>query len=131
MIENILYSLQKYFKERGIDIAIDNSDGKMQDDFITLSSISPEEFVISDNIKKSTYSILIYLYGVDKREFWKKIDKYLSVKSASEQPFTVYDFSSGNAITDFDCSISMPEEIVFKAPFGQSAVDTIYLTIRR
>jgi len=131
MIENLLYSVQKYFQDNGISVAIDNSDGKLEDDFITLSSITPELITVGDEYKKRIITLLIYLYDNNKHNFWRKVDQYLTIKSAGEQSFQVYDFSSGTANFNYDCTISMPDNAVFKTPFGNSMVDTIIITIRR
>jgi hypothetical protein len=130
MIKEIEDSLVKYLADHGIKVGVNADNLESENDIITLSGVTPFVWVDGDKYEKMEISYYIYLFG-NKEEIHEKLDKLLAIKNASEQPFKIYDVSSGIATETDNFTISMPNRLIMNTPLGSPIMDEIFITIRR
>jgi len=131
MFKNIEYSLRKFLLEQGIKIGISQP---IKEDFVSVIAVDSYEKDVKsfdDDYKVDKINFLLHIVASNHAKMIELLDKYLAIKEGGEIPFQVYDFSSGTAVSDIECTLSMPESIQFNAPYGTTFMDTIVITYRR
>jgi len=131
MIKNIEQSLKKLFKENDIDVLVSQPEKSEFVSVISLDKYTKNKIAMDNNYKVDIMQFLLHIVAGNHEQMADILERYLSFKEPLETPFVVYDFSSGLAVKDVECTISMPRDIQFNTPFGTTFMDDIIITYRR
>lgn len=131
MLESIEYSLQKLFKDNGIDVAISQPKGTGYISCISINDIDVDAVSFNEGVTEGTYHYMLNIVATSHKEMLDLMEKYLIIRNLKENPFIIYDFDTGTAVKNIDCKLSMPAKIVFNAPFSTAFVDELIVEIRK
>ena len=130
-INNIENSLRKFFVDNGIQVALSQPENQEFISVVSLESYEKDVKSFDGDYLVDKIHYVLHIVANSHDEMINILKKYLPLKETGEKPFQVYDFSSGKAVSDIECTISMPDPIQFNMPFGTTFMDNIIITYRR
>ena len=131
MLRNIEYSIRKLFKDHSIEVSVSQPEESEFISVISLNTYDKDKEAMDNHLPVETFSFVLHIVTENHSQMLDKFEKYLFFRESGVSPFTVYDFSTGTAVKDVECTISMPNRVQFNMPYGTTFMDDIIITYRQ